>query len=307
MRPDRLTTFGLVGSALALVGLFAVGCGTSRRTVTPGIRDRAHTLEEASHETSLSGDLERAALLEQRAIDAYRSIDDVEAVAGGLNRLGNLRQRAGDIAGARQAYGEAAALARQTGADAQEAAAENNLGTLSEAAGQIEAARTHYATALLLAQESEATSVEAAVRNNLGLLALADGNLESAERDFEAALAIDRSDEDRAGEATRLRNLGSLHRRAGDTAAALEAFERAHAIDREREDVPAIALDLVALSEARVGSDPARAVSERRRAQEIHRFLEDDAAVAVDERRISGWCAGLGASRPSECDGRPSL
>ncbi|MEO2005206.1 MAG: VirB8/TrbF family protein, partial [Candidatus Poribacteria bacterium] len=68
-------------------------------------------ITDGSHETALRGDIERAALLEQRAVDAYRSIDDVEAVAGGLNRLGNLLQRAGDAPGAHRAYLEAAALA----------------------------------------------------------------------------------------------------------------------------------------------------------------------------------------------------
>lgn len=279
-------------------------CGASKRTVTPGIRDRAHALEEASHETSLSGDLGRAAVLQQRAVEAYRSIDDVESVAGGLNRLGNLRQRAQDSAGARSAYLEAADLAHQTGATAEEAAAENNLGTLAEDAGDVATARSRYARALALAREGEEPAVEAAVRNNLGLVALAAGDTVEAESQFEAALAIDRDVGDRAGEATRLRNLGSMHHRAGRDREALEAFEEAHAIDRSREDVPAIALDLVALSEARASSNPARAVSERRRAQDIHRFLGREERVASDAARISAWCALLGQDRPAECEPR---
>ncbi len=304
MRAERRGNAPSVWVAMALVvGLCAISCASARRTVTPGIRDRAHALEEASHETSLSGDLSRAAILEQRAVDAYRSIDDVEAVAGGLNRLGNLRQRAGDRTAARRAYLEAAELARASGSLAQEAAAENNLGTLSEDAGDAGAASARYTSALSLARESDAASVEAAALNNLGLLALAAGDLSGAKADFEAALEIDRSEEDRAGEATRWRNLGSMHRRAGDTAGAIEAYERAHQIDREREDVPAIALDLVAISEARAeaGLDLSRAVSERRRAQEIHRFLKDDGAVRHDGRRIATWCSELGAAAPPDC------
>lgn len=295
---------GRPGLAIALVVVFLAGCGASKRAVTPGIRDRAHTLEEASHETSLSGDLERAALLEARAVDAYRSIDDVAAVAGALNRLGNLQQRAGDVAAAGRAYGEAATLSRQSGAIAEQAAAENNLGTIDEEAGRFDSARGHYAEALSLAREAEAPAVEAAALNNLGLLALRDGDLADAQGRFEAALAIDRSEDDRAGEATRLRNLGSLHLRAGDDEAALEALEQAHRIDREREDVPAIARDLVALSEARASEDPARAVSERRRAQDIHAFLKDELAAEADERRIASWCAHLAGVRPEDCSRR---
>lgn len=307
MRAERRASFARTAAAV-LAGLLVVSglaaCSASKRTVTPGIRDRAHTLEEASHETSLSGDLTRAALLQERAVAAYRSIDDVEAVAGGLNRLGNLRQRAGDRAGANAAYTEAAELARREGATAEEAAAENNLGTLAESAGDIDRARRHYETALSLAREADAPGVEAAARNNLGLVALASGDLTEAESQFEAALSIDRDEEDRAGEATRLRNLGSMHRRAGDDGAALLALEEAHALDRAREDVPAIALDLVAMSEARASTDLARAVSERRRAQDIHQFLGLDDRAAGDEERISVWCARLGGGRPSECDPR---
>lgn len=293
--------------ALGLLVSVALACGGARRPVTPGIRDRAHTLEEASHETALRGDLARAATLEQRAVDAYRSIDDTEAVAAALNRLGNLRQRAGDAAAARSAYLEAAELARVTGAEAAEAASENNLGTLAEDAGNATLARGHYEAALSLGRRADAAGVEAAALNNLGLLALEAGNLVDAEDRFEAALSIDRSEEDRAGEATRLRNLGALHRRAGDPAAALASFEEAHAIDRAREDVPAIALDLVAISEARAagGGDLVRALSERRRAQDIHGVLGRTGAAERDAERIRSWCARLGAGAPPDCRRKP--
>jgi len=281
----------------------SVGCGSARRSVSPGIRGRADALEEVSHETSLGGDLERAIALEQRAVDAYRSIDDVDAVAGGLNRLGNLHQRAGDVGAARRAYVEAAHLARLGGARAEEAAAENNLGTVAESAGDVSRARAHYEAALSLARECGAASVEAAALSNLGLLALAAGDPNQARDRFEAALSIDRSEEDRAGEAARLRNLGSLHHQAGDFAAALDSFEQAHAIDREREDVPSIAVDLVALSEARAasGGDLTRAVGERRRAEEVHGFLGAEEAVRRDRDRISAWCARLAPAVPPDC------
>ncbi|MBM4268437.1 MAG: tetratricopeptide repeat protein [Deltaproteobacteria bacterium] len=279
-------------------------CSSSaRRDANPGIGARARTLEAASMENALRGDLTRAASLQERAVAAYRSIDDVAGVAAGLNRLGNLQQSAEDRAAAERSYGEARDLARLGGASGEEAAAENNLGTLVEEGGDTQKAREHYEAALRLAHAGSARSVEAAAENNLGLLALAAGDLADAQRRFDAALAIDREIGDRAGEATRLRNLGALHRRKGSSTEAIRHLEQAHEIDRKREDVAAIALDLVSLSEVRAESrgDLARAVDERRRARDIHRLLGDREAAEHDEAVIEAWCGQLGSSAPLAC------
>lgn len=299
----RSGRWGRVSVVLAVIA--GLGCSSSPRVVTPGIRDRAHTLEESSHESALAGQLSRAIALEERAVDAYRSIDDVAAVAAALNRLGNLQQRSGQLAAAAASYREARARATEAGERVEEAAAENNLGTLAEARGDTALARERYERALAVAREAAGPGIEAAALNNLGLLALADGRLDQAEARFQAALAIDRDTEDRAGEATRLRNLGSVHYRRGAPSEALVSLQAAHAMDRAREDVPAIGLDLVAISEVRASSgtdgDLSRAVSERKRAQDIHRFLQDETAVRRDADRIAGWCRRLGSDSPAEC------
>lgn len=300
MRRERAVVRLALAAAVALV---AFGCSSSPRVVKPGIRDRAHSLEESSHEAALGGDLKRATELERRALAAYRSIDDLEAVAAALNRLGNLQQRRGDAAEAAVSYREARERATEADAPGEEAAAENNLGTLAESAGDRTAARAHYQRSLELARRAGDHAVTAAAENNLGLMDLSENQLDAARARFESALEIDRESANRQGEATRLRNVGALHHRRGAFDEALRALQQAHAIDRDREDVPAIALDLVALSEVRAGSggDLARAVSERRRAQDIHELLGDEASVRTDQERIRAWCERLGGSAPAEC------
>lgn len=70
--------------------------------------------------------------------------------------------------------------------------------------------------------------------------------------------------------------------------------------------MPAIALDLIGLSEVRArAGDAAGAVADRRRAREIHRQLGLDERVQGDDAAIAAWCAGLTASLDCELAERP--
>jgi hypothetical protein len=70
----------------------------------------------------------------------------------------------------------------------------------------------------------------------------------------------------------------------------------AHALDRDREDVPAIALDLVALSRARAGSGDLEGRGLRSPPRlEIHRLLGLDHEVDHDRAAIARWCGGSAA------------
>ncbi len=290
----------LLGAAAALLG-----CSATQKERALGIRSDAATLEQSSLEYALRGDLERARELEERALLAYRSVDDTEAMTGALNRVGNLRQRTGDPEGARLAYLEAQNLARLTGDAAEEAAATSNLGTLAEEAGDLDAAEALYRSVSALAESAGAYATLATVLNNQALLARRRGDAARAIELLEAALELDRAQRNEAGEANRLRNLGTTYASLGRHAEAIEALEGALAIDRRRENVPEIALDLVLSSEvhARAGNGLGMAISQRRRAAEIHRLLGRHEAVAADEAAIASWCEALRATDP----GSPGL
>jgi tetratricopeptide (TPR) repeat protein len=291
---------------LALLAAAALlACSAAKPSSTPGIRSDAATLEESSLEYALRGDLERARVIQERALVAYRSVDDTAAMAGALNRVGNLRQRSGDPDGARQAYAEAQNLARLTGDAAEEAAATSNLGTLAEEAGDLATADVLYRQAAALAQSAGADATRATVLNNQALLARRRGDPAAAIELLRAALDLDRAQGNEAGEANRLRNLGAVYAAVGRRAEALDALARALDIDRRRENVPEIALDLVLASEvhARETTGLGVAISQRRRAAEIHRLLDRQQAVAADETAIAGWCAALRAADP----GAPGL
>jgi len=284
--------------------LLAMGCGPVRPQPPP-IRATAQDLEEASEENDLRGNSELARQLEERAIVYYRSVDDTLALARALNRLGNLLVRSGDREGARAAYLEAQNVAHASGHRAEEAAAESNLGALLESGGDLDGAEAQYAAAAELASAAGDQAVLATVLNNQGILARKRGQPDQARELFERALVLDRSSGNRAGEATHLRNLGALEDATGRGAEAVAALEQALAIDRTRESVSAIALDLVALSEARARSDNLEtAVNERRRARDIHVILHRPDEIARDDAAIDGWCAGIlaqGRARPLDC------
>lgn len=294
------------GVGVLLVALtVASACSATKKDSLLGIRGDAAELEQSSLEYALRGDLTRALALEEQALVAYRSVDDTEAITGALNRVGNLRQRTGDPAGARAAYLEAQSLAALTGNRAEEAAARSNLGTLDEEAGNLASADAQYAAARALAEGAGADATLATILNNQALLARRQGDAARAVDLLQAALAIDRKRGNDAGVANRLRNLGAIEAARGRSAEAVAALSEALEIDRRRENIPEIALDLVTLSEvhARNPATLALAVSQRRRAAEIHRLLGRNDAVARDEAAIASWCATLSAKggAPVDC------
>jgi tetratricopeptide (TPR) repeat protein len=297
--------------AVASIAALAAGCFGAARPERPPIRSAALDLEESSQKHYLHGRLEQAIELERRAVTSYRSVDDTLALAGALNRLGNLLARSGDSTAARAAYLEALSIARSASHRGEAAAAESNLGALDEASSDFEQAAAHYATAETLAREAEDGAVLATVLNNQGVLARRRGDLARARDLFVAALEIDRANHDRAGEATRLRNIGGLEDAAGRHEEALRAFDEALAIDRARENVTAIALDLVGVSEARAraGSDLETAINERKRARDIHQILRELDEIAHDTAAIESWCrelSGAGRGLPPECSSTPA-
>lgn len=288
------------GRLVVLLSIAALGaaCSAAKPTSLLGIRSDAAALEQTSLEYALRGDLPRALAIEEQALLAYRSVDDTAAITGALNRVGNLRQRTGDRAGARAAYLEAQSLAAVTGNGAEEAAARSNLGTLDEEAGDLASADAQYQAAHALARAAGAKATLATILNNQALLARRQGDAEHAIALLREALEIDRDAGNEAGIANRLRNLGAVQAAAGHRREAIASLEEALEVDRRRENVPEIALDLVTLSEVNA-LDPATravAISQRRRAADIHRLLGRDELLARDEAAIAGWCAGLGAS-----------
>lgn len=289
-------------SALLACLMLAAACSATKDKSLLGIRSDAASLEQTSLEYALRGDLPRALASEEQALLAYRSVDDTAAITGALNRVGNLRQRTGDHTGARAAYLEAQSLAAVTGNGAEEAAARSNLGTLDEEAGDLASADAQYQAARALAQSAKADATLATILNNQALLARRQGDPERAIALLRQALEIDRDAGNEAGVANRLRNLGAVQAAAGHRKEAVASLEEALEIDRKRENVPEIALDLVTLSEVNALDRAmlAVAVSQRRRAADIHRLLGRDDAVARDETAIAAWCAGLGASATGE-------
>ena len=144
-----------------LVGIaFCAACSATKDASLLGIRSDAASLEQTSLEYALRGDLPRALVTEEQALLAYRSVDDTVAMTGALNRVGNLRQRTGDLAGARAAYVEAQSLATVTGDRAEGAAALSNLGTLDEEAGDLVSADAQYRAARLLAKSRRVPATE---------------------------------------------------------------------------------------------------------------------------------------------------
>lgn len=286
---------------LVLVMLLS-GCAAAARLPGGGLLRQAEVLEQSSLEATRSGALQRAAGLEQQALDLYRRVDATQAMAASLNRLGRLRVAMGADQAAARNFAEAYELALVQGDGAGQAAAANNLGSVARLAGDLVLANSRYTEAI--ESESAPETTRATALNNRALLRFAAGDRTRARTDLTQALRLDRSIEDRQGEALRLRNLAAVDLEEGALDSAIRGLGRAHAMDVRRQDPAAIARDLEALAVARwmQGEDRRLALSERRRSYNIDVLQRTVPQAERQREAIILWCLELAADPvPVDC------
>ena len=157
-------------------------------------------------------------------------------VAGAANRLANLRERAGDYAGAEALYRRALVITnRAFGWESAEAAAvQSNLATLYRRMGRHDQAETLYRQALEVAVKALGVGHRevATILNNLAILYRLDGAYGDAERAYlKAAEIMARiSPPDHPDIAVALNNLGSFYFDTGR----FEQAERFHRRSRAK-------------------------------------------------------------------------
>ena len=179
---------------------------------------------------------------------------DAESMCHLLNARGVWCQERGQLAEARQLYGQALAPAEGMGDRHWQGGLLGNLGTVWHEQGRLDEAIACYRQALAVAQGSGDRRWEANIRCNLGMAALASGSKEQAGTELEAALnlALDLGQSSLASIVET--NLGVVLLEQHATAATLR-FERARGRAFESGDrrTEAQAGAYVALAKARLG------------------------------------------------------
>jgi tetratricopeptide (TPR) repeat protein len=169
-------------------------------------------------------------LLEEALILSAGDPRELTAVTG---QLGSLALESSRWDEARSLFERQLALARETGARAEEGNALGNLGILLKRLGRYEDARRSYEADLLVARSLGDRRGEAQTTCNLGALFAETGSPDDARARYEQALSIAGEIGDRRIEASATGNLGNVWRRLGRFADALSAYERHAALSRE--------------------------------------------------------------------------
>lgn len=184
------------------------------------------------------GETARADCLLRRSLEIAHYVFYVEGVASAQNALASVHLRRGDVASARQLYGDASLNAAAASDQRLYALVEQSLGSIAEIEGDIEGARVRYHMSL---RALRATGDDEGVSWSLHRIALA--HIASG-RHAEAAQALDQGEElatarsDRLTEARIALARTLLHLANGNVDAAEREHARATTITERRHERP---------------------------------------------------------------------
>jgi tetratricopeptide (TPR) repeat protein len=223
------------------------------------------------------GETAKADCLLKRSLNIAHYVLYAEGVAHAQNALAAVYLRRGDMATARQLYGDASLNAAAAGDQRLYALIEQSLGAIAEIQGDLEGARIRYHMSL---RTLRATGDDEGVSWALHRIALA--HIEAG-RNAEAAQALDQAEEfasarsDRLTEARIALGRSLLHLRAGRLDDAESEHARAAAITERRHERPLRAETLF------MGASLRRARGDLRQAAAL---LSEAAALAAESEDV---------------------
>jgi tetratricopeptide (TPR) repeat protein len=197
---------------------------------------QAEAWDQLGMDYELLNDQRRAEEALRHALEILHEVQDREAEAGSLNRLGLVLMRQGRLK-------EAAALLERAGErfaaldlPYEQAQVEGNLGNLAYAQAAWDQAEAHYRRALTLFDALGVIFDKVGVLNNLGSLAVAREAWSDAELYYKESLALARELGDQREVRDVLINLGVCHVRQGRYLAARDVYRDALALTRDLRD-----------------------------------------------------------------------
>ena len=157
-----------------------------------------------------AGDLARARVCYETAMQFALGSDDPRRIAAQHNNLGLIAELEGRVAEATERHLTSLALRREIGDQRGEASSLNNLGVLKQFQQDYVAARDYYRQSLEIKRQMGEKRPLASAYNNLGNASHALGDYGEAEYYQRHALALRRELGDQAGIAASLNNLGRI-------------------------------------------------------------------------------------------------
>jgi non-specific serine/threonine protein kinase len=194
------------------------------------------------------GDMPKALVYHEEALDLYQELGDQTGVAFALNNLGCQADRQGAYEQANGYFAEALDLYRELGDSRGMTMVLNNLGNTTRDQGDPQRAADIYEQALVLARQSKDKLLIAFLLSNLGELAHDQGEDARAIADFEEALPLLQELGAKHTSFLIKRILGDIARTRGDLVQAAGHFHESLKLSRELADMHSLAQSLTGLA-----------------------------------------------------------
>ncbi len=174
-------------------------------------RREADGLLQQGRQQRDQGNYEEAIALWQQALELYTQMYDWGAMTQLYTQLGSAYAQLDNLAQAQQMFEAQVSLTRRRDNRRALMAGLNNLGTVLLRRGQLDAAQTRFTEALALATDSNVIRVLGLTYSNLGLLEATRGNPRQAIPLYERALQYRIQSRDRSGQANTFNHLGDAY------------------------------------------------------------------------------------------------
>ncbi|HSN34116.1 MAG TPA: tetratricopeptide repeat protein, partial [Ideonella sp.] len=223
-------------AAIRLRGPFRLGVELAQEVLAMPLLDpprRAAALRIAGNLLQRVGEPAPARERFESALELASGAGAARGAAEALFALGALDGNEGRREPARSRLTQALAQARALGTGALECDALNHLATLLELEGRTEEARTHHEAALAAARSLGDRRREGGQLGNIGVLLAGQGRLDEAATAIEASMLIAREVGDRQWEGNGRCNLGLLQHMRGHMSEARDQLAAALAIARD--------------------------------------------------------------------------
>lgn len=287
----RIDALHVFGSLLTTLGRYDEAMGAFGEMLEVSWRVGARgkggaALNRIARIHRMKGEEAEARTILLRALELFRSAEDLRGVASTLDDLAQVERLRGELEHAIRAAREALEIRRSHGDARGEAVSLSTLGSIEHARGNLGRAEQSFRAALEIRESIGDRAGVMQSFNALGVVAFERGDVERAETAWRAALQEGRKMADRQTQTFVLNNLGEALGKSGRLAEAQTCLEEARVLAHELGDRRAIAeiernLGLVALERGDVGA-----------ADTLHRALEmaeaygSKEAIALAHRAI---------------------
>ncbi|GAA4238415.1 BTAD domain-containing putative transcriptional regulator [Actinomadura meridiana] len=234
-----------------------------------------------------------AVAVHERAVAAWRTLNDNEGAAYALNDLSNILLREGRFEEAHQTANEGLSTARDAAVRGAVATLLDQLGLIHWQRSDFDVAVGYYEQALEIRRSTDDLQGEAEVQHHLAMVLFHLGRYDEAKERSRTALSLYVATGNRKGRQMTLNNLGDMDLQLGRDTSALKHYEEAGEVMEMSRQHRAVWLNNVATARMKVGRTD-DGMQQYREALSIYRTIGDRRGEAACLNNIGRLYAATG-------------